>query len=107
MHAQVNKEDARAFAHWASSFGHEKTAPQRSAVFVAFCEGFCYSSFCKVLPRRWAVAPPFPEGEFVSFPLQTRGGEAMITYSELFQFCMVLLGVATFVWTVASHSKKK
>lgn len=84
-----------------------KTAPQRSAVFVAFCEGFCYSSFCKVLPRRWAVAPPFPEGEFVSFPLQTRGGEAMITYSELFQFCMVLLGVATFVWTVASHSKKK
>ncbi len=31
----------------------------------------------------------------------------MITYSELFQFCLVLLGVATFVWTVASHDKKK
>lgn len=45
MHAQVNKEDARAFAHWASSFGHEKTAPQLSAVFVAFWEEFCYSYF--------------------------------------------------------------
>lgn len=45
MHAQVNKEDARAFAHWASSFGHEKTAPQRGAVFVVFCEKFCYSYF--------------------------------------------------------------
>ena len=107
MHAQVNKEDARFLHNQVSSFGHEKTTPQWGAVFVVFCEKFCYSSFCKVLPRRWAVAPPFPEGEFVSFPLQTRGGEAMITYSELFQFCMVLLGVATFVWTVASHSKKK
>lgn len=46
MHAQVNKEDARL----CKKTGHPllnimKTAPQLSAVFVAFWEEFCYSYF--------------------------------------------------------------
>lgn len=30
-----------------------------------------------------------------------------VTFPELYQFCSVMLGLATFVWTVATHIKKK
>lgn len=50
-----------------------KTAPQWGAVFVVFCDKFCYPSFCKVLPRRWAVAPPFSEGNSFLFPSKREG----------------------------------
>ena len=52
--------------------GIRKPRPRRSAVFIVFCHILWYILFCKVLSRRWAVAPPFPEG-IVSFPLHERG----------------------------------
>ena len=47
------------------------------------------------------------EGKITIFfvPLRKRGGMQMyVTYSELFQFCMVLIGVITLVYSI---TKKK
>lgn len=40
------------------------------------------------LHKRQAVSPPSQGG-----PFPRKGGDAMVTYSELFQFSLVILGV--------------
>ncbi len=44
-----------------------------------------------------------PEG--TSAP-SARGGEAMITYSELFQFCLVIIGILGLVLQIWNMKKK-
>jgi hypothetical protein len=48
------------------------------------------------------VNPFIPEGTSAPF---VKGGGAMLTYSELFQFCLVVIGIVGLVIQV--HNKKK
>ena len=45
-----------------------------------------------------------PNWEGASAPSRAEGGDRMPTYSELFQFCLVILGVITLVYQI---TKKK
>ena len=45
-----------------------------------------------------------PNWEGASAPSRAEGGGPMPTYSELFQFCLVILGVITLVYQI---TKKK
>ena len=60
------------------------------AVFLALCQLIWYSVFGATRNGR-RLASPFPEG--TSFPLQREGVVLMLTYSELFQFCLVVIGI--------------
>ena len=51
-----------------------------------------YGKICPgvaIYGRRWA--PPSQEG--TSCPLRREGVVLMLTYSELFQFCLVIIGI--------------
>lgn len=52
--------------------------------------------------KRQAVGPSIPEG--TSCPPPVRGGGAMVTYSDLFQFCLVVIGI---IGLVLQITKKK
>ena len=53
-------------------------------------------------PQRSAVGLSIPEG--TSCPLQREGVVLMLTYSELFQFCLVVIGI---IGLVVQITKKK
>ena len=61
--------------------------------FLAFSTRLCYpicgAASTTVQGRR--LAPPSQEG--TSCPLRREGVVLMLTYSELFQFCLVIIGI--------------
>jgi len=55
------------------------------------------------LHKRQAVSPPTTGGSL--FP--RKGGIAMVTYSELFAYSLVLLSVATLFYQIGKHTGKR
>ncbi len=56
-----------------------------------------------LVPRRFSFGK-FPEGHKLFVPLR-KGGSAMVTYGELFQFCLVIIGVISICLTFAGKKK--
>ena len=80
----------------------------RGAVFsFANQESVCYNACEKVSLDAGGLPFHSRKGEKYFFPFRIKGGgDAMqVTYAELFQFCLVLLGVATLVVTCVNKKK--
>ena len=79
-------------------------------VFVAFCWEPCYagnrkeSSF-SVASNGRRIAPPSPGGGLLA-PSSRKEGVPMLTYSELFQFCLVIIGICGLFLQVHNGKKK-
>ena len=69
---------------------------------VAFFRGLWYPvprkepSFSAARNGR-RLAPPRPEGKLLAPSSSTEGVVPMLTYSELFQFCLVVIGIVNLV----------
>ena len=69
---------------------------------VAFFRGLWYPvprkepSFSAARNGR-RLAPPCPEGKLLAPSSSTEGVVPMLTYSELFQFCLVVIGIVNLV----------
>lgn len=70
-------------------------------IFLAFCQRVWYSGFGAARNGR-RLASPSRRG--LLCPLQREGGVLMLTYSELFQFCLVVIGI---IGLVIQITKKK
>ena len=55
----------------------------------------------------WAVCPSMKEGQYFFSPPREGVLPMYVTYSELFQFCTVIIGIVTLCVTIAINIKKK
>jgi len=60
--------------------------------------------YLSALPVTVGGKPLHPEGDFL--PPPERRGVPMLTYSELFQFCMVIIGICGLFIQVHNGKKK-
>jgi hypothetical protein len=81
---------------------------QPSTVFVAFCGTMWYS--VPGAAMRQAVVLPFSANEggqlLLCPPITGEGGESMVTYSDLFQYTLVLIGLAGVIVAYLNNKKK-
>ena len=72
---------------------------QAGFYYVAYFEGLCYAVSAIQRARScWsqAVGPPFFDGgEHFFAPILWEGGDDMVTYAELFQYTLVLIGIVS------------
>ena len=61
-------------------------------------------NYLSALPVTVGGCPSIPEG--TSAPSARRGGGAMMTYSEFFQFCLVVIGICGLFLQVHNSKKK-
>ena len=64
-----------------------------------------YGIVVMALPVTVGGWPPFCGGSFLA-PDFTEGGDCMVTYSELFQFVMMLTAVIALILQVCNYKKK-
>lgn len=75
--------------------------------YFANQESVCYNACEKVSLDAGGLPFHSRKGEKYFFPFRLKGGGGamQVTYAELFQFCLVLLGVATLVVTCVNKKK--
>ena len=78
-------------------------------LFLAILENLCYCEHGATDKRQAGGSPPrFAEGHsFFCPPTHRKGGQRlMVTYSELFQFCILMVSVISLVIKVCNSKKK-